>query len=108
MRMRSRNVIGSFLTAMRCCCIRSKCEVLVYAVAPPNEHVYRMFQASSQASPSFKAKLQSEASKRSFKAKLQSEASKRSEPPRDLRRLQLLREWSHEQDKHVFPRGARA
>src|SRR3546814_10282010 len=30
------------------------------------------------------------------------------EPPRDLRRLQLLREWSHEQDKHVFPRGARA
>src|SRR3546814_10902194 len=30
------------------------------------------------------------------------------EPPRDLRRLQLLREWSHEQDKHVFTRGARA
>src|SRR3546814_417070 len=30
------------------------------------------------------------------------------EPPRDLTRLQLLREWSHEQDKHVLPRGARA
>ncbi|MFC5583462.1 DUF6375 family protein [Rhodanobacter terrae] len=27
----------------------------------------------------------------------------RSEPPRDLRRLQLLREWSHEQVHEVFP-----
>ena len=25
------------------------------------------------------------------------------EPPRDLRRLQLLREWSHEQVYEVFP-----
>ncbi len=25
------------------------------------------------------------------------------EPPRDLRRLQLLREWSHEQVEQVFP-----
>ena len=25
------------------------------------------------------------------------------EPPRDLRRLQLLREWSHEQVQKVFP-----
>ncbi|MDB0564264.1 VCBS repeat-containing protein, partial [Ralstonia solanacearum] len=30
------------------------------------------------------------------------------EPPRDSRRLPLLREWSHEQDKQVLPRGARA
>ncbi|MEJ2632045.1 MAG: hypothetical protein P8011_01110 [Acidihalobacter sp.] len=28
------------------------------------------------------------------------------EPPRDLRRLQHLREWSHEQSQEVFPRSA--
>lgn len=28
-----------------------------------------------------------------------------SESPRDLRRLQLLREWSHEQVHQVFPRS---
>ena len=28
---------------------------------------------------------------------------KRDESPRDLRRLQLLREWSHDQDQAVFP-----
>jgi hypothetical protein len=27
------------------------------------------------------------------------------ESPRELRRLQPLREWSHEQDEQVFPRG---
>jgi hypothetical protein len=29
--------------------------------------------------------------------------SKQGEPPRDLWRLQLLREWSHEQVHEVFP-----
>lgn len=30
------------------------------------------------------------------------------ESPRVLRRLQILREWSHEQVKQVFPRSTRA
>ena len=29
------------------------------------------------------------------------------EPPRVLRRLQILREWSHEQNKKIFPRSKR-
>jgi filamentous hemagglutinin len=34
-------------------------------------------------------------------------AEGKSEPPRVFRRLQPLREWSHEQVKQVFPRNAR-
>jgi hypothetical protein len=39
---------------------------------------------------------------------IRSAASGRAEPPQILRRLQLLRRWSHEQVKEVLTRGPRA